>query len=183
MITEQDLEFLYYITPEQYRFKLGGSKDPNKQANYEKKMQLGEKLLKCSKQEFVETMIKVFKDKYADAQSLWVKTVDYDIVSKTQSPVRKDLKKLAFDFRKEVKNIAGMQKDYLNNLFIEFDSSLPGLENTVTSSLQGKSFTKNSNNNKTIFQINNSPIQKIEITSHSFQMFIDKNSYIDYGSH
>ncbi|SIS95022.1 hypothetical protein SAMN05421786_103329 [Chryseobacterium ureilyticum] len=181
MITDKDLDFLYYITPEKYRFKLDGGKDPNASLNYEKKKQLQQKLLKCSKYEFIETIIKVFKNKYANAQNIWLITIDYDIVSKTQTPLRKDLKNVVFDFRNEVKNIANVKKDYLNNLFIEFDSVLPELENTIVASLKGKVLNKDFNNSKTVFYISNSPIQKIEITSNSFHMFINKNSFIDYG--
>lgn len=183
MITDKDLDFLYYITPEKYRFKLDGGKDPNASLNYEKKKQLQQKLLKCSKYEFIETIIKVFKNKYANAQNIWLITIDYDIVSKTQTPLRKDLKNVVFDFRNEVKNIANVKKDYLNNLFIEFDSVLPELENTIVASLKGKVLNKDFNNSKTVFYISNSPIQKIEITSNSFHMFINKNSFIDYGRH
>lgn len=48
--------------------------------------------------------------------------------------------------------------------------------------LQGKSFTKSTNNGKTIFEVNNSPILKIKTTPTTFHMFIDKDSFIDYGT-
>ena len=36
---------------------------------------------------------------------------------------------------------------------------------------------------KTIFTIDDSPILKIEVTPATFHMFIDKDSFVDYGTH
>lgn len=72
---------------------------------------------------------------------------------------------------------------YLDNLFIEFDTSVSGLSNAVKTALQGKQYTESTNNGKTIFEVDNSPILRIEISSTSFHMFIDKDSFIDYGTH
>lgn len=61
----------YYITPIKYRGKLDGEEDPNDMINFRKERELGEKLIQCSKTEFIETIVKIFKNKYANAWGIW----------------------------------------------------------------------------------------------------------------
>lgn len=184
MITEKDYEVLYYITPKKYRLTALDQEiyDPNEMINFRKERELGEKLLQCSKTEFVETIIKIFKNKYANAWGVWTKTVSHDGKTDLDTPIRKDFKKLFFDFKEGVENDFGGDDEYLDNLFIEFYTSVNGLTNSVKTALHGKSFTESTNNGKTIFEVSNSPILKIETTPTTFYMFIDKDSFIDYGN-
>jgi len=184
MIGEKDYEVLYYITPKKYRLTALDQEtyDPKRMDNFNKEEALGEKLIKCSHNEFVEAIIKIFKNKYANAWGVWTKTVSHDGKTDLDTPVRKDFKKLFFDFKDGVENVFGGDDEYLDNLFIEFDTSVNGLINTVKTALQGKSFTEAINNGKTTFEVNNSPILKIETTPTTFHMFIDKDSFIDYGT-
>lgn len=182
MITEKDYEVLYYITPVKYRGKLDGDSDPNEMINFRKEKELGKKMIQCSKTEFIGTVVKIFKNKYANAWSIRGHIREYDLATKQETILRKDLKKLVFDFKDGVDNSFIADDEYLDNLFIEFDISVNGLVNTVKTALQGKSFTESTNNGKTIFEVNNSPILKIEITPTTFHMFIDKDSFIDYGT-
>lgn len=182
MITEQDYEVLYYITPVEYRCKLDGEEDPKRMINFRKEKILGEKLLQCSSTEFVETIVKIFKNKYANAWGIWSNIVIHDRKTDLDSPKRNDLKQLIFDFKEGVEKVFGGEDVYLDNLFIEFDSSVIGLSNTIKLALQGKQFTESTSNGKTIFTIDDSPILKIEITNTTFHMFIDKDSFIDYGT-
>lgn len=183
MITEQDYEVLYYITPIKYRGKLDGEEDPNDMINFRKEKALGEKLIQCSKTEFVETIVKIFKNKYAKARALRVNIVKYDRKTNLDSPKRNDFKQLLFNFKEGVENIFEGDDVYLDNLFIEFDTSVIGLSNTVKTALQGKQYRESTNNGKTIFEVDNSPILRIEISSTSFHMFIEKDYFIDYGTH
>lgn len=56
MITEKDYEVLFYITPKKYRGKLDGDSDPKRIDNFSKEQALGEKLIKCSHNEFVKAI-------------------------------------------------------------------------------------------------------------------------------
>lgn len=183
MITEKDYEVLYYITPIKYRGKLDGDSDPNEMINFRKERELGEKLIQCSKTDFIETIVKIFKNKYAKARAIRPRLIDYDLSTKEETLLRKDLKKIVFDFKEGVENIFEGDDVYLDNLFVEFDTSVNGLTNFVKTALQGKSITESTSNGKTILEVNNSPILKIETTPTTFQMFIDKKSFIDYGTH
>ena len=183
MITEKDYEVLYYITPKKYRCVLDGDSDPNDMINFRKEKELGKKLVQCSKTEFVETMVKIFKNKYANAWGVRGHIRDYDLATKKETILRKDLKKIVFDFKEGVEDTFECDDEYLDNLFVEFDTSVSGLGNTVKTALQGKKFTETANNGKTIFIVNNSPILKIEVTPTTFHMFIDKDSFVDYGTH
>jgi len=183
MITEKDYEVLYYITPKRYRGVLDGEEDPNRMTNFRKEKELGKKLMQCSKTDFIEAVIKMFKNKYAKARVLRVNTVNYDRKTELDEPKRDDLKQLLFHFKEGVENIFEGNDVYLDNLFIEFDTPVSGLNNTVKTALQGKQFTEATNNGKMILEVHNSPILKIEVTPTTFRMFIDKDSFIDYGTH
>jgi hypothetical protein len=183
MISEKDYEVLYYITPKKYRGVLDGEEDPNEMINFRKERELGEKLIQCSKTDFIETIVKIFKNKYAKAKAIRPRLIDYDLSTKEETLLRKDLKKIVFEFKEGVENIFEGDDVYLDNLSIEFTTPVSGLNNTVKSALQGKQFTEATNNGKTILEVDNSPILKIEVTPTTFQMFIDKNSFIDYGTH
>ncbi|MDR6404845.1 MULTISPECIES: hypothetical protein [Chryseobacterium] len=180
-ITDKDLEILYYITPQKYRTMLDGESDPKTMENLNKEEYLEELLLKSSLNNLITTIVKIFKNKYANPMPIWTSIVDYEINTKKENSKRNDIKKLKFDFQYGVENDFGGSTQYLDNLFIEFAFPFQNFKSIIKTSLQGKSFTENSSNNKTVFTINNSPILKIEITDTSFLLFIDKNSFIDYG--
>lgn len=181
MITDKDLEILYYITPKKYRGILDGEGDPMTLENMTKEEHLEELLLKSSLNDLVPTIIKVFKNKYANPMPIWTGIVDYEIKTKKESSRRKDIKKIQFDFKDGVKTDFGGNTEYLDNLFMEFQTPSQIFKDIVKNHLQGKSFTENEQNNKTTFVISNSPISKIEVTPTSFHMFINKSSFIDYG--
>lgn len=182
MITDKDIEVLYYKTPMKYRGRLDGEIDPNRMDNFDKEHALGEKLLQCSKTEFIETMIKVFKNKYANAGKIRVHIINYDWKTELVSPKRKDFKQLVFDFKEEVKNDHGGPDEYLDSLLVEFDTTVPLIENNVKKALLGKQFATTQQGDKTTFTIEKSPITRIEISDKTFQMFIDKKSFIDYDT-
>ncbi|MCE4065218.1 hypothetical protein LXM63_08920 [Chryseobacterium gleum] len=181
MIADKDLEILYYITPKKYRGILDGEPDPLSLENMNKEEHLEELLLQCSLNDLVATIIKVFKNKYANPLPIWTGIVDYDMKTKKESSKRKDIKKIQFDFKDGVKNDFGGNTEYLDNLFIEFQTPSQIFKGIVKTNLQGKSFTENEQSDKTTFVISNSPISKIEVTPTSFHMFINKSSFIDYG--
>ncbi|HCR75263.1 MAG TPA: hypothetical protein DIW37_02415 [Chryseobacterium sp.] len=181
MITEKDLEILYYITPTKYRTMLDGEGDPKSLQNTNAELHLEELLLKVTLDNLLKTIVKVFKEKYANPMPIWGGIVNYDIKSKIQSSSRKDIKNLKFDFKYGVKKTFGGDTEYLDNLFLEFTVPFSGLKTIVKNALQGKQFTETTHNGKTVFTIDDSPILKIEITDTTFQMFIDKDSFIDYG--
>lgn len=181
MITEKDLDVLYYITPIKYRTMLDGDFDPNAQENLEKEEKLEELLYKSSLNELIATIIKVFKKKYANPMPVWSSIVEYERNTKKENSKREDIKNLKFDFKYGVKKIFGGDTEYLDNLFLEFTVPFSGLKTIVKNALQGKQFTETTHNGKTVFTIDDSPILKIEITDTTFQMFIDKDSFIDYG--
>lgn len=182
MIIDKDIEVLYYKTPMKYRGRLDGEDDPNSVDNFRKERALGEKLLQCSKTEFIETMIKVFKNKYANAWAIKVHIVDYNMKTAVNTPIRKDCKQLVFDFKEEVKNDLGGPDEYLDSLLVEFDTTVPLMENNVKKALSGKQFATAQQGDKTTFTIEKSPITRIEISDKTFQMFIDKKSFIDYDT-
>lgn len=181
MITDKDLEILYYITPPKYRGVLDGEGDPLSLENLNKEEHLEELLLKSSLNDLIAAIIKVFKNKYANPLPIWSGIVDYEIKTKKESSKRKDIKKIQFDFHYGVKNDFGGNTEYLDNLIIEFSIPSQIVKSIVKTNLQGKSFTENEQNDKTTFIISNSPITKIEVTPTTFHLFIDKNSFIDYG--
>ncbi|WP_223558054.1 hypothetical protein [Chryseobacterium lathyri] len=146
-----------------------------------KEEHLEELLLQCSLNDLVATIIKVFKNKYTNPLPIWTGIVDYDMKTKKESSKRKDIKKVQFDFKDGVKTDFGGNTEYLDNLFMEFQTPSQVFKDIVKNNLQGKSFTENEQNSKTTFVISNSPISKIEVTPISFHLFIDKNSFIDYG--
>ncbi|WP_300687706.1 hypothetical protein [Chryseobacterium sp.] len=183
MITKKDYDVLYYVTPKQYRaIVLDQQKyDPKAMENLNKEEILEELLLKCSLSELISTLILTFKEKYANPLPIWTGIVDYDMKTKKESSKRKDIKKIQFDFKDGVKTDFGGNTEYLDNLFMEFQTPSQVFKDMVKINLQGKSFTENEQNNKTTFVISNSPISKIEVTPTSFHMFINKSSFIDYG--
>ena len=183
MITEKDYKVLYYITPEKYRFKLDGDSDPKEMDNFREEKKLGKLLLNCSKTEFLETVIKIFKDKYAGARKIRVHIVDYDWKTKINTSIRKDFKQIIFDFREEVEDISGAPDEFLHNLFIEFDTDVAAINESIGKALEGKAHTKATVDGKTLFTIESSPILKIVSSANTFQMFIDKKSFVDYGEH
>jgi hypothetical protein len=181
MITDKDLEILYYITPKKYRGILDGEPDPMTLENMNKEERLEELLLKSSLNDLVSTIVKVFKNKYANPLPIWTGIVDYEIKTKKESSKRKDIKKIQFDFKYGVENDFGGNGEYLDSLFMEFSMPSQILKSIVKNNLEGKLFTENEQNNKTTFVISNSPISKIEVTPTTFHLFINKNSFIDYG--
>jgi len=181
MITEKDLEILYYITPKKYRTVLDGHGDPMTIVNTEKEFSLEEILLNVPLKDLLSSIIKIFKNKYANPLPIWNSIVNYNIKTEEEISKRKDIKKINFNFKFSVKNDFGTDTQYLENLFIEFMSSFANIKPIVRTALQGKNFNENSSNNNTTFTIHNSPILKIEITNTTFQLFIDKDSFIDYG--
>ncbi len=181
MVADKDLEILYYITPKKYRGILDGKPDPLSLENMNKEEHLEELLLQCSLNDLLATIIKVFKNKYANPLPIWTGIVDYDMKTKKESSKRKDIKKIQFDFKDGVKTDFGGNTEYLDNLFIEFQAPSQIFKGIVKTNLQGKSFTENEQSDKTTFVIFNSPISKIEVTPTSFHMFINKSSFIDYG--
>jgi hypothetical protein len=71
MITEKDYEVLFYSTPDEYRFRLGwGGRDPNLFSNRQKLATLEKQLKECSLSEYIQTIIKLFRDKYPNARKL-----------------------------------------------------------------------------------------------------------------
>lgn len=58
MITEKDYEVLFYITPKKYRLTALDQEtyDPKRIDNFSKEQALGEKLIKCSHNEFVKAI-------------------------------------------------------------------------------------------------------------------------------
>ncbi|WP_100076311.1 hypothetical protein [Chryseobacterium camelliae] len=181
MIKNKDLEVLYYITPQKYRAVLDGEGDPKTMENLQKEEVLEELLLECSLPELISTLIKIFKEKYANPLPIWTGIVDYEVKTKKENSKRQDIKKLKFDFQYGVTNDLRANAEYLDNLFLEFTSEFHEGKSVIKTSLQGKSFTESTQGIKTIFVITNSPISKIECTSRTFQLFIDKNFFIDYG--
>ncbi|MGR3855156.1 MULTISPECIES: hypothetical protein [Chryseobacterium] len=183
MITDKDLEILFYTTPEKYRLTALDQEihDPNTLENMNKEEHLEELLLQCSLNDLVATIIKVFKNKYANPLPIWTGIVDYDMKTKKESSKRKDIKKIQFDFKDGVKTDFGGNTEYLDNLFMEFQTPSQVFKDMVKTNLQGKSFTENVQSDTTTFVISNSPISKIEVTPTSFHMFINKSSFIDYG--
>lgn len=183
MITDEDLEILFYTTPEKYRLTALDQQvyDPNTLENYKKEEQLENLLLKASLPDLITTIIKVFKNKYANPLPLWTGIVDYEMKTKKESSKRKDIKKIQFDFKYGVETVFGANTEYLDNLFIEFSEPLQTFKSIIKTGLQGKSFTEETLHDKTILTIANSPIAKIELTPATFRLFIDKNSFIDYG--
>jgi hypothetical protein len=181
MITEKDLEVLYYITPTKYRTMLDGDFDPNAQESLKKEEKLEELIYKSSLNELITIIIKVFKEKYANPMPIWSGIVSYERDTKKENSKRSDIKSLKFDFRYGVKTTFGGDTEYLDNLFLKFSVPFSGLKTNVKTALQGKQFSETNHNSKTIFTVNHSPILRIEITDTTFQVFIDKDSFIDYG--
>lgn len=181
MITKEDYEVLYYITPKKYRTILDGEGDPMTLENMNKEEHLEKLLLKSSLNDLVATIIKVFKNKYANPLPIWTGIVDYEIKTKKESSKRKDIKKIQFDFKAGVKTDFGGNTEYLDNLFMEFSMPSQVFKDIVKNSLRAKSFTENEQSGKTTFFITNSPISKIEVTPTTFHLFINKDSFIDYG--
>lgn len=178
---EKDYDILYYKTPIKYRTFLDGEGDPKIMEILAKEQYLEELLLKCSLIDLITFIIKALKERYANLLPIWAGIVDYERSTKKETPKRKDMNKLKFDFRYGVTDDFGANTEYLDNLYIELVNVLPNLQSSVKKALQGKIFTETSQNNKTVFILNNSPILKIEVTPSTFHMFIDKNSFIDYG--
>ncbi|MDQ0784051.1 hypothetical protein [Chryseobacterium sp. W4I1] len=181
MITDKDLEILYYITPKKYRGILDGEPDPMSLENMHKEIHLEEVLLKSSLNDLIATIVKVFKNKYANPLPIWTGIVDYEVKTKKESSKRKDIKKIQFDFKYGVKTDFGGNTEYLDNLFMEFSIPSQIFKDIVKNNLQGKTFTESEQNNKTTFVISNSPILKIEVTPTTFHLYINKDSFIDYG--
>lgn len=183
MITDKDLEILYYITPKQYRLTTLDQEvyDPKTMENLNKEKHLEELLLKCSLSELISTLIIIFKEKYANPLPIWTGIVDYEINTKKENSKRKDIKKIQFVFKDGVKTDFGGNTEYLDNLFMEFSIPSQVFKDIVKNNLQGKTYTENEQNNKTTFVISNSPISKIEVTPSTFHLFINKSSFIDYG--
>lgn len=181
MITDKDLEILYYITPKKYRGILDGEPDPMSSENMNKEIHLEEVLLKSSLNDLITTIVKVFKNKYANPLPIWTGIVDYEINTKKENSKRKDIKKIQSEFKGGVETDFGGKTEYLDNLFMEFQTPSQVFKDIVKNNLQGKTFTENEQNNKTTFVISNSPISKIEVTPSTFHLFINKSSFIDYG--
>lgn len=183
MITKDDLEILYYVIPKNYRLTALDQDihDPNYKDNFEKEEKLEELFYKSSLTELIVTIIKVFKEKYANPMPIWSGIVSYEKSTKKENSKRPDIKTLKFDFKYGVKSIFGEDTEYLDNLFFKFSVPFSGLKTSVKKALLGKQFTETNDNSSTIFIVNNSPILKIEITNTTFHIFIDKNSFIDYG--
>lgn len=101
MITDKDLEILYYITPKKYRGILDGEPDPMSLENMNKEIHLEEVLLKSSLNDLITIIVKVFKNKYANPLPIWTGIVDYEIKTKKESSKRKDIKKYNSNLRVE----------------------------------------------------------------------------------
>lgn len=183
MITKKDYEVLYYVTPKQYRAIVLDQQqyDPKAMENLNKEEALEELLLKCSLSELISTLIIIFLENYANPLPIWTGIVDYEINKKIENSKRKDIQKIRFDFKDGVKTDFGGNTEYMDNLFMEFSMPSQIFRSTVKTNLQGKSFTETQQNDKTIFVISNSPLSKIEVTPTTFHLFINKNSFIDYG--
>lgn len=183
MITDEDYDVLYYVTPKQYRATALDQQqyDPKAMENLNKEEVLEELLLKCTLSELISTLIIIFKEKYANPLPVWTGIVDYEIKTKKESSKRKDIKKIQFDFKYGVETVFGANTEYLDNVFMEFSEPLQTLKSIIKTGLKGKSFTEETSHDKTILTIANSPITKIELTPATFCLFIDKNSFIDYG--
>lgn len=181
MITNKELtEWLFYVSKYKHALDIGEYDDPKYlQLNFPHRENFRNKLLTCSLEEFVTTMIWIFKERYPwgyshieSSQMIW-NSEKQSLVKGTNKRIAQDIYPLEF---KEDPDVL----DYLNSLTIKFKESQVSVFSWVEKALQENVFNKESLGEKTIYRLNSLVIKYIEVTSNYLSIHINKDKIDDF---
>ena len=180
MLSKESLDIFYYVTPLQYRNKLDGDRDPKEFDNIARLFKLREIITSCSLTEYIQFIIRLLLDKYANEDFLYsVSATSSDDYTELEIPRRKDIAKIHFDFiehdpeGEEERDFVG----FLEKLSITFKDIQPQLVAIIEAELSKKTYEKIADGS---FVIQNSPIMRIEVGLNTLELHLDRNWYIDY---
>lgn len=180
---EYDLNFLFYNKPIEYQ-TLDGGEDPNKvvarRARIEFKKLMVDNILK----DYTTLIIRSFKDQYPNEVALELALINYKFENGEQiyeGLFRKkdDISKVNFKY-KEVIIDEGWETESLEELEIQFSESQDNLLEWVITELEDKVLSQNVIGDKTIIEVSESPISRIEITLKSLLLVINDDYFIEY---
>ncbi len=161
------------------------------QRAWDKKHEKGEEkfrnfVKKCSLKDFIHTYIRVFKDKFPNGSRLafsFCGNVSYpeENIKEFKEFDRSDIKSYVTEkYIGPIKNEfdPGNRDVYETKINIEFKKVF-SLE-TVDKALEGLSYTKNRENDITVYEVEDSPIKTLEVTDTSFSININEDKVVLY---
>lgn len=174
MITNKRLtDWLFYRSPFKDTLDKGEYTDPKYiELNFPHRKEFCDELKRCSLKEFVSTLIWIFKDsfpfeyRYIEIFQLEEES-DGMLKQNTNNRELKDIFPLEFIEDSEVFG-------YLLSLKIKFKENQPLLLNWVEEVIAGANFRKEQNGNATIYSIENSPIETLEVYNNYIQININQ---------
>ena len=174
-----NLDFLYYIVPEKYRYLLDGERDPMESHNYDELAKFSEHMKECPLDEYVKIIFQAFLIKYPNAAFLYSTLVKDEYNDTVDLSVRDegDILSIGFNY----KNISGtnVMEQYLFSLRFDFKDFQPDLRVWIEDAMEenGKKFRYASG----VIHIKDSPVLKVGIEDKSLTIFMDKKKYTNFS--
>lgn len=168
MITDKKLtDWLFYYSRYSEALDINEYSDPKYlELNFPYRKDFCDKLLECSLEEYVSTLVWIFKDKYP---------LEYRYIEIFQLEDEGDKKRLLYNTNirsaqdiyplefKEDEEVVG----YLHSLKIKFKEPQPLAENWVEQAIEGKTYEKEHVDNVAKYTVQDSVIETLEVTESS----------------
>lgn len=179
-----EYKFLYYVSPEKYRFRLDGDdEDPNLDKIKGDEKIFGDEMFSASLEDYITTIIRIFSKVYPNDTLIKSAMIDYDIEDLKALPekvLREENDISRIDFEYKFVSDEDQWEQYLHSLKITFTDSQSKLDAWIKKGLAENNYNKSTDGTKSIYEVKDSPILKIEVEDKTLMFFIDKSSYIMY---
>jgi hypothetical protein len=180
-MSDYNLDFLFYQSPEEYWYRIDGDTDPKLREVTREEIRFRKYISACPLNEYVVTLTKALKDIYPCHIDYFLKEGKYSLMGNPGKILRENVDVIAVQAEYKQVDDDYEYETYLDSLILEFKKSQPRLRTWVQQGLENKIFTADSGIGITSFSLENSPINKILIEEKKLSFYIDKNSYIRYN--
>lgn len=180
-----DYSFLYYVSPEEYRFRLDGNDEDLNLEKVKADQKIFEKaMFSATLDDYITTIIKIYHKAYPNDTLLELAIIDYDFEKLKILPDKilrkeKDIQRVDFEYKPF--DDEDPFEQYLHSVKITFLNKQTKLSKWIKDGLGDKEFAEDTQGALTVYTVNDSPILKIENDDDlMLTLFVDKNTYKSY---